>query len=332
VYSDVYRGYFNRGYGYEATNAYIRDVAAHVSEVARRHGVPGYQLGQVHTIKLGYTPSRWEIDGNVEAMLAGGLDGIGWYWPNYAATGHVDPGEPAGTSGSGGSGYHVSLEPFDPNAWGELGPAGSLYGTSRDRFTYSYLRALEATGRIRAEERFDLWIYGRDFDHVEHSVYLRTNPGHGEEWELIGHFNPERDREGFRPEARDSLVRSLDARHGAVVFHGLRRGRFLGGDIRERHLTVRITTRKGADGSELSAVYAMPHRPTRSYRTEEEITRLIEERPRTVRVNSLAHHVRPLPARLEPGAPWTEKVEAPVRGMEPGVLEVEWLDLLWEKK
>lgn len=340
VYSDVYRGYFNRGYGYEATNAYIRDVAAHVSEVAGRHGVPGYQLGQVHTIKLGYTPSRWEIDGNVEAMLAGGLDGIGWYWPNYAATGHEDPGVPAGRgggapgdSGSDGTertGHRVSFDPFDPNAWGELGPAGSLYGTSRDRFTYSYLRALEATGRLRADERFDLWIYGRDFDHVEHSVYLRTNPGHGERWELVGHFNPERDREGYRPEARDSLIRSLDGRRGAVVFHGLRRDRFLGGDIRERHLTVRITTRDGTDGSELSAVYAMPHRPTRSYRTEEEVTRLIEGRPRSVRVNSLAHHVRPLPARLDHGEPWTEKIEAPVRGRKPGEREVEWLDLLWE--
>lgn len=348
IYSDVYRGYFNRGYGYEATNAYVGDVARHTAGVGRRYGVPAYQLGQVHTIKLGYTPSRWEIDGNVEAMLDGEVDGIGWYWPNYAATGHVDPGIPAGRPGSeragkGGQrdsaagasggrppGHHVSFRPFDPNAWGELGPAGSLYGTSRDRFTYSYLRALEATGRIQGEERFDLWIYGHDFDHVEHSLYLRTNPDRGETWELVGHFNPERDRAGYRPEARDSLIRSLDGRRGAVVFHGLSRERFFGGDLRERHLTVKITTREDADGSGLRAVYAVPHRSTRNYLTEEAVTELIEERPRSTRINSLAHHVRPVAAPLVPDEPFVEKVEAPVRGMKPGVLEVEWLDLLWE--
>jgi hypothetical protein len=322
IYSDVYRGYFNRGFGVEATDAYIRDVASHTDSVGERFGVPAYQLGQAHTIKLGYTPSRWEIDRNVDAMLDGDLDGIGWYWPNYAATDHVDPGTPAG--------YDVSFDPFVPNAWGRIGPAGSLYGTSRDRFVYAYLRALEATGRLEAEERFDLWIYGQDFDHVEHALYLRTNPAEGGEWELVGYFDGDQDSTAYLEGARADLVRDRDGQFEAAVFHGLSRDRFLGGDIREGTLEVRIVTDSAADGSELSALYAMPYRPTRNYRTEEEIAHLVEEQPRWIRVNSLASHVRPRPVRLEAGSEWVEKLEAPVREARPGVLEVQWLDLLWE--
>lgn len=321
IYSDVYRGYFNRGFGVEATDAYITDVAAHIDSVGARHGVPAYQLGQAHTIKLGYTPSRWEIDRNVEAMLAGGLDGIGWYWPNYAATDHVDPTVPAG--------YQVSFDSFVPNAWGEVGPAGSLYGTSRDRFVYAYLRALEAAGRLEPEDRFDLWVYGRDFDHGEHGLHLKANPGEGGEWELVGHFDGDQDSTAYVSGARPEYVRDRDGEWEAAVFHGLSRARYLGQDFRESSIQVRIATDSAADGSELAAIYAMPYRPTRNYRTEEEIAGLVEENPRWIRVNSLASHVRPRPARLVPGTVWTEKLEAPIRKARPGVLEVEWLDFLW---
>jgi hypothetical protein len=298
LYSDVYRGYLTRGYGFERTNEYITDVVRHTREVGARYGAEVYHLGQAHTIKLGYTPGRREIDGNVRATLAGGADGLGWYWPNYASTNHVrvsrdSIGRPTG--------YDVSFDPFVPNAWGKIGPAGSLYGTSRDRFTYAYLRALEATGRLRPERRFDLWIYGRDFDHVEHRVSLRA-PGDSA-WTFVGYFNPQQDADGYREGARSDLMYSYDGRWHAVAFHGLRRERLLGGDS----VQVKIETPNAdkSDSSKLNAVYAMPYRRTRNYATEDEITRLIEEHPRWLGINSLARYVRPKPLVLRSGEAFT---------------------------
>lgn len=295
IYSDVYRGYFNRGYGVEATDRYIRDVVSHTREVARRYGARAYQLGQMHTIKLGYTPSRRQIDENVTAMLEAGADGIGWYWPNYASTDYVrGDGDGMGTP----AGMDVSYHPFVPNSWGRIGPAGSVYGTSRDRFSYAYLRALEATGRLDAGERFDLWIYGHDFDHNEHRLYLKAPGAPDSAWTFIGRLNPQQDAGGYEEGARPSHRYSYNGKWHAVAFHGLRRSDFMA-EAGILKLEARIETEKNSDGSRLAAIYAQPYHRTRHYLTEEEITRLIERQPRWVGVNSLAAHLRPVPLPLQ---------------------------------
>ncbi|MFO7893169.1 MAG: AGE family epimerase/isomerase [Longimicrobiales bacterium] len=321
VFSDVYRGYFNRGYGHEATNAYITDVVATTSAAAHRHGARAYQLGQTHTIKLGYTPGRWEIDGNVDAMLAGGADGIGWYWPNYAATDHTAPDEPAPVD--------VSFDPFVPNAWGAIGPAGSMFGTSRDRWVYSYLRALEATGHLDPDARFDLWLYGHDFDHGEHRVYLRVaggeperGPGEPDAWELLGTLNPQQDRDAYEPGADPGHVYSYHETEHAVVFHALDRRRFLEVDGHgEPRFELRIETDSDADGSWLTAALAMPYRATPNFLTEERVTALLQAQPRWVAINSLARHVRPRPLTLAPGGAVTLASMAP-GGRIQGVAQV----------
>ncbi len=312
IYSDVYRGYFNRGYGVEATNDYITDVVAHTKEVARRYGAEAHHLGQTHTIKLGYTPSRWEIDTNVRAMLAGNPDGVGWYWPNYASTNHTKgpDGAPAQPEG-----YDVSFDPFVPNSWGKTGPAGSLFATSRDRFVYSYLRLQEATGRLRPENRFDLWLYGYDFDHAEHKVYVRSPDA--SEWTFLGVVNPQRDRDAYVEEARPEHVYSYDEEWHAVVFHGLERAAHLS-EGPGTGMEVKVTTRDGSDASRLGAAYALPYRATRHYATEENATRLIERHPRWMAVNSLSHHVRPVPDTLRSGdaRTYTLTTDAPLDSAE----------------
>jgi hypothetical protein len=296
IYSDVYRGYFNRGYGVEATNDYITDVVAHTKEVARRYDAEAHHLGQTHTIKLGYTPSRWEIDTNVRAMLRGEPDGVGWYWPNYASTNHTKG--PDGTPAQP-EGYDVSFDPFIPNSWGKTGPAGSLFATSRDRFVYSYLRIQEATGRLTPENRFDLWLYGYDFDHAEHKVYVRSSDA--AEWTFLGTVNPQRDRDAYVEESEAEHVYSYNDKWHAVVFHGLKRAAHLSSDEAGARVEVKVTTRDGSDASRLGAAYALPYRATRHYATEEKATRLIERHPRWMAVNSLAHHVRPVPDTLRAG-------------------------------
>ena len=306
IYSDVYRGYFNRGYGVEATNDYITDVVRHTKQVAEQYGVKAYQLGQTHTIKLGYTPSKWEIDTNVRAMLRGNPDGLGWYWPNYASTNRT-----AGPDGAPAQpeGYDVSFDPFVPNSWGKTGPAGSLFATSRDRFVYSYLRLQEATGHLDPAKRFDLWLYGYDFDHAEHTVSIRR-PG-TDDWTFLGVVNPQRDRDAYVDQARPEHIYSYDDRWHAVVFHGLRRARHLSPDSLGERLELKITTRNGSDTSRLGAAYVLPYRATRHYATEAKATTLIEQQPRWMTVNSLAHHVRPFPDTLRSGVSRTYGLAAP---------------------
>jgi hypothetical protein len=294
IYSDVYRGYFNRGYGVEATNEYITDVVRHTNKVADRYDAEAHHLGQTHTIKLGYTPSRWEIDTNVRAMLRGNPDGLGWYWPNYASTNYTKGPNDRPQAEN----IDVSFDPFVPNSWGTMGPAGSLFATSRDRFVYSYLRLAEATGRITPRKRFDLWLYGHDFDHVEHTVYARA--ARDSSWTFIGAINPQRDRAGYKKNARPEHIYSYDNRWHAVVFHGLRRSTFLTNRTTGAELELKIESRARSDTSRLAAAYALPYRATRHYVTESKATALIEKQPRWMRVNSLASHVRPVPDTLAP--------------------------------
>ena len=306
IFSDVYRGYFTRGYGMEKTNQYITDVCRYTSEVAKEHGIKAYQLGQMHTIKLGYTPARIEIDQNVEAMLQGHIDGMGWYWPNYASTNYTR------TSGNGIGeplAYQISYRPFVPNAWGKTGPAGSVYATSKDRFVYSYLRMAETNGRLHHTTHFDLWIHGFDFDHAEHKVYIKTSGKRGSQWELIGHFNPQHDREAYEEGARSKYIYSYHDKWHALAFHGLSRNKYLSGEGEQRHAQVRIETSRQSDGSLLSAIYIMPYRPTRNYLTEDQVTRLIEDQPRWVETNSISSYVWPAPRKLKPGTIHNLKIE-----------------------
>jgi hypothetical protein len=302
IYSDVYRGYFNRGYGVEATNDYITDVVRHTKTVAEKYGAEAHQLGQVHTIKLGYTPSQRQIDTNVRAMLRGNPDGLGWYWPNYASTNYTEgpDGKPQP------EGHDVSFDPFVPNSWGETGPAGSLFATSRDRFVYSYLRIQEATDRLDPRERFDLWLYGYDFGHAEHSVHIRQ-PGE-DNWTFLGVVNPQRDRDAYVEESRPEYTYSYEDRWHAVVFHGLRRADHLDSDSLGARLELKVTTQERGDTSRLGAAYALPYRATRNYATEEKATSLIEDQPRWMSVNALGYVVRPYPDTLRPGTSSTYRL------------------------
>jgi hypothetical protein len=329
IYSDVYRGYFNRGYGQEATDRYITDVVTHTKKVADKYGIEAYQLGQTHTIKLGYTPSQRQIDTNVEAMLQGNPDGIGWYWPNYAATNVT---RSSGDGMGNPTEVDVSFNPFVPNNWGNIGPAGSLYGTSRDRFSYSYLRMLEATDQINPDASFDLWIYGYDFDQTEHAVRLKTTDDASNKWTLIGHINPQQDKSGYEKEAGENYMYSYNEKWHAVVFRGLQRKKFISNNSTGTggKLEVKIESSDNSDGSKLAAVYAQPYYQTRHFVTEEKVTKLINKQPRWVTVNSLASLVRPVSFTLQPDTVFSGTVhsESPT-SIKTGYSQ--WIDSLETK-
>jgi mannobiose 2-epimerase len=170
----------------------------------------------------------------------------------------------------------------------------------------------EKATRAPADSLFDLVLYGRGLA-SDRRVFLRTNPGFGEAWKQVGPPASRRDPSGW----------------GAVVVRGLSRERFLGQDFRENYLALKVASPARAGAARLAAVYAVPHD---ARNTTERLAEAIRERPGIVRRRSLASYVRPRAARLDGGgAPFVEKIEAPVRYRRPGVAEVAWLEVLFSE-
>lgn len=179
----------------------------------------------------------------------------------------------------------------------------------------------QSAGQIPAPleptERFDLVLYGSDFDPDEHEVFIRTNLDFGSDWVSLGTIAP--------------AANGGDPAWGAVVFTDNETARFLGQDFRESYLELRITTRDGSDGSRLSAVYVMPH-VAQAADAQPHIARLIEEDPRLVEQHSLASHVQPTPHPLRPGPDYVQHVRIPMKHALPGVMEVQQLQVEWRNR
>lgn len=170
---------------------------------------------------------------------------------------------------------------------------------------------------LQSTDRFDLVVYGVDLDRAEHEVFLRTNLDFGSEWVSLGTLG-------------DTASRS-DETWTAVVFFDLSTERFLGQDFRESYLHLRIITRDGAPGSRVSAFYATPH-VDRSLVRPQQLQRLIEDDPLAVERTSLASHVQPKPAELQPGVHYIEYIRAPMKHTKPGVMEVKQLQVEWRNR
>jgi hypothetical protein len=167
--------------------------------------------------------------------------------------------------------------------------------------------------------RFDLIVYGRGLADADLSVALKTNPDRGARWTPLG--------------APQATAASANATGSVAVWARRSAGRFLGQDLRARRLLLRIRPPDGVSARSapaVRAVYAVPSLPDRSpdaaYATR--LLRQIVTDPLAVRRLSYASLVRPRPLALA-DTTLTTPVEAPVRHLKPGVLEVRWLDLLY---
>lgn len=160
-------------------------------------------------------------------------------------------------------------------------------------------------------ENFDLVLVGDHLRADVHRVALKTNPTYGTAWSSV---------DGARCTDTTQLM----------VIPDLSASRYLGQDIRENHLTLRITTRSSstADGGALRAVYAMPSGPSYDPATCTRLVHRARTAPQQIRRYSLAAYERPRPASLRTDAPFLDHVEAPVRHRKPGVVETEWLNIL----
>ena len=164
-------------------------------------------------------------------------------------------------------------------------------------------------------ENFDLVLVGDHLRADVHRVALKTNPTYGTAWSSV---------DGARCTDTTQLM----------VIPDLSASRYLGQDIRENHLTLRITTPSSTEDARgaLRAVYAVPSTEPIDTAACAQLARLARTTPQALRRHSLAIYERPRPASLRAGTPFLDHVEAPVRHRKPGVVEVEWLNVLFGKE
>lgn len=182
------------------------------------------------------------------------------------------------------------------------------------------LVALWSVGPVGAQpgppvETFDLVLTGDHLRAEAHRVALKTNPTAGATWTVL-------------EDARCTRTNQL------LVLPDLSVARYLGQDIRENHLTLRITTQSSTEEARgaLRAVYAVPSTEPMDAAACARLARLVRTTPQAIRRHSLANYERPRPAPLRTDTPFLDHVEAPVRHRKPGVVEVEWLNILFGKE
>ena len=166
-----------------------------------------------------------------------------------------------------------------------------------------------------AVKTFDLVLVGDHLRAEAHRVALKTNPTTGASWTVL-------------EETRCPRTNQL------LVLSDLLATRYLGQDIRENHLTLRITTPSSTEDARgaLRAVYAVPSTEPIDTAACAQLARLARTTPQALRRHSLAIYERPRPASLRAGTPFLDHVEAAVRHRKPGVVEVEWLNVLFGKE
>jgi hypothetical protein len=236
VFVDSYRSHHEWAAGCEPSNEFVHEMLANVT---RHADVPVYYLGETHTDNNHYTPSKGALEGNVRAALDAGVEGYGWY--------------------SRGRYHRTSdrcYDPFVPNTGTVAEDQFTTLTGSRDRLLWATLLAIERRPEFDPEERFDLWVHGRDFEFHEHRLSVRDSEG---DWELLGDVSGYAD--GDNPYAGADRTR-------VSVFHALDRSLLEGG------LEVRVESRGDGD---LLGLYAVPHLEPGLYLTEPEATTLLAD-------------------------------------------------------
>jgi hypothetical protein len=264
VFTDFYRGWWEKDVGPARANAAVRSLVENASRYA---DAPAMFMGQAHTINPRHTPSTAAMRMDLRSATDAGAAGVGW----YARTAYKQT--------------RVGFDPYVPNrvSEGEMeaSPSVNTFTVARDRFLFAYVQTVAARAGFDPETRVDLWIHGSSLDFQEHAVSIRTDDG----WEFLG------DVAGYVADVHGSGGEHVSA------FHALDRRRFrsASGDG-EEGLDVRIETPDDAGGSRLHGVAVLPFDPDQ-YLGEPEATRLVGERD----VGPFAHGTRAVDARLEPG-------------------------------
>lgn len=157
-------------------------------------------------------------------------------------------------------------------------------------------------------DSFDLVIVGDSLEGADARVSLKTNPAEGHQWTALA-------TEKCTGEDHLRVYPTLSVRQ------------YVGQDIRENYLAMKVVV--DGPGGRLRAAYAVPSVDSLTAAACQQLRSLAENAPMVVRRHSLAVYERPRPAPLRPDTPFIDHVEVPVRHRKPGVMEVEWLNILF---
>ncbi len=244
VFTDFYRGWYEKDISPEQTNEAVRSLVRN----ARRYSddSPVYYLGESHTNNPQYTPSKQAMRMDLRASIGAGADGVGWYArTKYTRT-------------------ELGFDPFvpnevDPDSLGDDLPVDTIT-VARDRYLYAWAATFARNGAYAPDRRFDLWLAGEGFDFLDHAVWADTPDG----WEFLG------DVGGYHPDAQPHVPES-----GPLVsaVRALEAERYLA----DGTLRLRVEPREGADGdARLDRVVAVPF-DLGAFCTEREAFRLLQE-------------------------------------------------------
>lgn len=166
---------------------------------------------------------------------------------------------------------------------------------------------------------FDFWVYGEGLNEGKYQIFLKTNLFYGNKWECVGKF----------PQHSDNLKVSKEGK--LLIISRLKREKYWGQDIRENYVAVKMVSPKGNPTVSVKGMYIFSSQTEEKEGLERKIRRIENQYP-VLNKKSLAYHVRPRAYTLVHGVPYIEHVEAPVKGHKPGVLEVEWLEMIFKHK
>lgn len=159
-------------------------------------------------------------------------------------------------------------------------------------------------------QHFDLVLFGRNLTEGDLQVALKVTPGTRDEWTDI--------------KSTSKKGRHTGRGYTTLVLTDLPVRKYIGQDIRENYLALKIVTEKGA----LHAVYAVPSAGRPASEVARHLHPLIIGKPLRVQQYSYAWHIRPRPFVFTGSQPFIEHIEAPVRHLPAGVQEAKWLNML----
>ncbi len=165
----------------------------------------------------------------------------------------------------------------------------------------------------------DLLLFGKGWEAEAVEVSLLENPGVDKNWVSLTKGEPYETKNFRTSDATLTVIRDMDAR------------RFVGQDIRENYVALRLKARQGTGAGQIyfRSAWVVEHAGELE---EEKLKRWMEnirQKPLKMKEQSIATLIYPRSKRLEPGQFYIDHIELPVRHLKAGVQEVRWLDILF---
>ncbi len=178
--------------------------------------------------------------------------------------------------------------------------------------------SIHTSGAQPQSAHFDLLIYGSGLENV--SVAIMENPGTDDSWVEVSEESSYEIKYNQHDEARLMVLRNLPVKQ------------FVGQDIRENYIAMRMEASKSERSSQVAFRGAWALHSNDNLEDEELVEWLgeIQNDPVKIKKRSFASVVYPRKRDVPETQPLIEHIELPVRHLKAGVQEVRWLEILFQ--